>query len=108
MLRALFSGLVLSVALLVTATPSEAADAGAPGVPACMQVQTESRYVPYGYNHLVHLRNGCDRAATCTVSTDVNPQAQTVDIASATAVDVTTFMGASAQTFVAKVSCVLR
>jgi len=108
MLRVLFSGLVVSAAVLATATSSQAADAGVPGVPSCIQVQSESRYVPYGYNHIVHLRNGCDRAATCIVSTDVNPQAQTVEVASASAIDVTTFMGAAAQAFVAKVACVLK
>ncbi len=108
MLRTLFSGLVVSAAVLGTAASSQAADAGAPSVPACIQVQSESRYVPYGYNHIVHLRNGCDRSAVCTVSTDVNPQAQNVEVASASAVDVTTFMGAASQTFVAKVGCVLK
>ncbi len=109
MLRALLSALFVSAALLGTSGASQAADAGAPSsVPACIQVQSEARYVPYGYNHIVHLRNGCDRAATCTVATDVNPKPQTVDVAAASAIDVTTFMGAAAQTFVAKVTCVLK
>lgn len=109
MFRALFSVMVISAAVLGAAGSSQAADAGAPSpLPACIQVQSEARYVPYGYNHIVHLRNGCDRAATCTVATDVNPKPQTVDVAAASAVDVTTFMGAAAQTFTAQVGCVLK
>ena len=109
MLRALFSAVVVAAALLGAAGSSQAADAGAPSpLPACIQVQSEARYVPYGYNHIVHLRNGCPRTATCTVATDVNPQAQTVEVAAASAVDVTTFMGAAAQAFTAQVACVLK
>lgn len=108
MLRALLLVAPLALGLLASA-PSEAADAGAPaGLPSCVQVTTESRYVPYGYNHIVHVRNTCPQLAACAVSTDVNPEAQRVDIAPAATADVTTFMGANAAAFVAKVSCSLR
>ena len=83
------------------------ADAGAATLPACLAVTTEARYVPYGYNHIVYLRNGCSKPATCTVSTDVNPQPQTVQVPVNQTVAVTTFMGSPARTFVPRVSCTL-
>ncbi len=109
------AGSVTALALLTGAeTPSAAGpsdagvDAPPPPIPACIAVSTESRYVPWGYNHVVILRNGCSKNATCTVSTDVNPQAQVVDVASGATVEVVTFMGSPAYTFVARVSCRLR
>src|SRR4051794_16203629 len=72
---------IASVAALasLSASPSaaraqSAADAGAApaSLPACVGVATEARYVPYGYNHVVVLKNGCSKPATCNVSTDVN------------------------------------
>ncbi|HEY8075150.1 MAG TPA: hypothetical protein VIF62_13595 [Labilithrix sp.] len=106
---------VLALALLTGAeTPSAAeptdagADAPPPPVPACIAVSSEARYVPWGYNHVVTLRNGCTKNATCVVSTDVNPQTQVVDVASGAAVEVMTFMGSPSYTFVARVNCRLR
>lgn len=110
---------VFSLAVLLLAIPfggsmpaAYAADAGAPApppppVPACVRVATESRWVPYGYNHVVILENGCSKAATCKVSTDVNPQVQTVEVDVAKTVEVTTIMASPASQFVAKVSCSL-
>ncbi len=114
-LAAAITGAVVGLALLTGAeapSAAEPADAGAdaapPPVPACIAVTTDSRYVPWGYNHVVVLRNGCSRNATCQVSTDVNPQTQVVDVASGATVEVTTFMGSPAYTFVARVNCRLR
>ena len=84
-------------------------DAGAPSpMPACIGVTTDSRYVPYGYNHIVIIRNGCSKAAACTVSTDVNPEKQNVDVPAGSTAEVTTFMGSPQQSFKANVSCKLR
>jgi hypothetical protein len=84
-------------------------DAGSSGsgsvLPACMSVATEARYVPYGYNHVVILRNGCTKAATCSVATDVNPQAVSVEVAASSRVEVLTFTASPARTFTARVSC---
>lgn len=97
------------VAAALTGSPIALADAGAPtGLPACIQVKTESRYVPYGYNHLVTLTSGCSRPAACSVATDVSPEPRAVEVAPNTSVQVTTFMGAAASQFTAKVSCQLR
>ena len=102
----------VAVALAGTFTPTRAADAGAaapaPAIPACVAVKTDSRYVPYGYNHVVTLTNGCAREARCLVSTDVNPEQRSVDVPSSQAVEVLTFMGSPSSTFTAKVTCKLR
>ena len=95
---------MLGALLLVLA----ASDVGAPSMPACVQVTTDSRYVPYGYNHVVVLRNGCSKPATCSVATDVAPQPQAVEVPKGATVEVTTFMGSPQQGFVAKVSCKMR
>lgn len=86
-----------------------AADAGPPpAVPSCVAISTASIYVPYGYNHVVTLANGCTRTADCDVSTDVNPEPQKVAVAAGTRAEVTTFMGSASQTFTARVACRLR
>lgn len=77
-------------------------------VPACMAVSAESRYVPYGYNHVVLLRSGCSKAATCVVSTDVNPEPIKAEVAAGTTVEVLSFLASPSQTFTARVTCELR
>jgi hypothetical protein len=108
---------VLAMAALVASlavSPREAsgdpvADAGAASsLPACIGVTKEARYVPYGYNHVVVVRNGCSKAASCTIATDVNPQPTSVDVASGATVEVLTFTGSPAQTFTPRVGCKLR
>ncbi len=118
MVRAFIAGSVVGAAVLfgapgtpvASSTASAAADAGAGdagSLPGCVGVTTESRYVPYGYNHLVVVANGCSKAATCSVSTDVSPAPYKVEVASLKSVEVLTFSGSPAQTFVARVTCTL-
>ena len=110
-LAAAIAGVTAMLALVVSAPrataepPPDAGDAGAPLVPACIAVSTESRYVPWGYNHIVILRSGCSKDATCIVATDVNPQTQSVEVAAGGKVEVMTFMGSPAYSFVARVRC---
>lgn len=103
--------LVLALALSTSGARGADTDGGAAapsGLPACIQVGTEARYVPYGYNHLVTITSGCKRPSTCTVSTDVSPEPRSVDVPANGRVVVTTFLGAAASTFSARVSCALR
>jgi hypothetical protein len=102
----------IAAALVATAAVPEASaddkpDASAPVsvLPACISVTAESRYVPYGYNHVVILRSGCSKAATCSVATNVNPQASSVEVAPKATVEVLTFTASPAQTFTPVVSC---
>lgn len=85
-----------------------AADAGAPSMPACIRHRAESRYVPYGYNHIVYVENGCSKPAMCSVSTDVVPQPQNVEVPAGKTAEVTTFMGSPQQSFSPRVRCTLR
>lgn len=95
--------------MLALTASTRAADGGAPRpLPACVQVATQSRYIPFGYNHVVVITNGCSRPASCIVSTDVNPTPQTAAVASGATVEVLTYMAANAQTFTALVSCQLQ
>lgn len=96
---------LLAAALVAVASPRAEAQGG---TPSCVTVTTESRYVPYGYNHLVRLTNACKRTVDCTVSTDVNPEKQKVEVLPSSTVEVTTFMGSPAQTFTAHVACTMR
>ncbi len=83
-------------------------DAGAATLPACVSVSTEARYIPFGYNHVVVLRNGCSKAAMCSVATDIAPQPQMVDVPASSTVEVLTFMSSPSQAFTARVRCSLR
>jgi hypothetical protein len=108
---AAIAGLAVAIAIASSsreASAEEKRDAGASALPACISVATDARYVPYGYNHVVVVKNGCSKAATCSVATDVNPQATTVEVASAASVEVLTFTASPAQTFSARVACKLR
>jgi hypothetical protein len=106
-LRVVLLGCAAVAATVAVLPAAQAADAGAPALPACMQVTSEARYVPYGYNHIVVLKNGCSHEATCSVSTDVNPEPQTVDVKAGATAEVVTFMGSPSQKFAARVSCKL-
>jgi hypothetical protein len=112
-------GIAAAALVLVTAAPraigapndagTDAVDAATEGgIPACVKVSTDARYVPGGYNHIVILANGCAKAAACTVSTDVNPQVQAISVPAGATTEVLTFMASPAYTFVARVSCTLR
>jgi len=107
-MRATRLGAALFVASLVVAASAAADDGSAPSaLPACISVGTDARYVPYGYNHVVILKSGCSKAATCTVATDVNPQPTVVELAPGLSVEVLTFAGSPAQAFRARVMCKL-
>lgn len=53
------------------------------------------------------LTNGCARAAVCSVATDVNPRAQTVELPKGATVEVVTFYESPASTFTPVVTCKL-
>ena len=81
------------------------AAAAARAAPACVDVSSRAVYRALGYDHIVHLANRCGKAATCSVSTDVNPDPIVVKVAESEEVDVLTFRGSPARVFVAHVTC---
>lgn len=102
--------LTLALAPTLVATAAHAADAAAPApaIPACVSVKSDARYVPYGYNHVVTITNGCTREAMCVVSTDVAPERRSVDVPPRQRREVVTFMGSPSSAFTAKVRCALK
>ena len=75
------------------------------GSSGCVKWESEARFVGMGYNHLVHLESRCKVKMTCDVSTDVNPEVTTVELAPKAKKTVTTFVGSPAREFSAKISC---
>ena len=75
-LRALLALTALSaLALGARAEPPRDDDAPAQQSPdTCAAVTPVARYIGYGYDHVVSLKNGCSRPVTCEVWTDVDPQ----------------------------------
>lgn len=75
------------------------------GVTDCIRFWPEARYGALGYNHIVHVQNGCDANAECRVSTDVNPQPVSVQVPGRKQVEVNTFLGSPAREFTPRVEC---
>ena len=98
-------GLIVAAASAPAESPP--ADGGAPAAKSCVKWTTEVRYRPYGYDHLVHLENGCDKPARCQVKTNVNPEPVEVRVAPKQSATVVTFQGSPAREFTAQVSCTL-
>jgi len=90
------------VALVGLAVPA----AWATPVNQCMTWRTEARYRNYGYDHMVHIHNGCEQRVACRVSTNVNPTETRVTISPGADVTVVTFVGSPSREFTANVTCV--
>lgn len=89
----------MTVALFVG---SAAAADEAPGLlPKCITMTTEVRASGGGggYDHIVHFGNQCGAAATCTVSTDVQPEPVWADLPNQKDTDVVTSKGSSEAAF---------
>lgn len=99
----------IGVALAAAALVALAAPGLAEGTPApqCLMWRTEARYRNYGYDHLVHIHNGCEQRAECKVSTDVNPVEHRVTIEPGADATVVTFVGSPSSEFTARVACML-
>ena len=98
---------VLSFLALSLVGPAAPAAPQAGGLPACVQVNAHARYGAYGYDHIVEIANRCERAATCSVTTNVNPDAMAVRVAAGELERVVTFRGSPAREFSATVRCEL-
>lgn len=78
---------------------------GAAAVPDCVAIRTSAPYRGLGYDHIVHIHNGCDAAVQCRITTNVNPDPIDVTVAKGAREDVVTFRGSPARTFEASVHC---
>ncbi len=107
-----------TVAASGTATTLQTASAptDVPALPAttalqtaegCIEHRAEARY-RVGYDHLVHLRNLCNRRAECTIKTNVNPYPLHVTVNARSTKTVLTFRGSPARSFTATVECTMQ
>ncbi|MFW5926139.1 MAG: hypothetical protein ACOCV4_08220 [Myxococcota bacterium] len=77
-------------------------------VPECVQYWGEARYGAYGYDHVVHVANGCDEDARCRVASNVNPDWQRVTVPADAKKEVVTYVGSPAREFTPYVQCELK
>ena len=97
----LYAILLLASGLLAPA----AATASAARAPACVRAWGEARPRYPGYDHVVHLTNTCSVKASCTVSTNVNPQAIVATVPPRSTIELLTFMSSPAREFAIRVEC---
>jgi hypothetical protein len=71
----------------------------------CVRAWSEARVRYPGYDHVVHLESSCAVEATCSVSTNVNPQTIVTQVPPGESVEVLTFMASPAREFSARVEC---
>lgn len=96
------------VFLLALPLAADAASAPArphPDAPECVKHRTEARYRNLGYDHLVHVRNTCDKPVACQVSTNVNPEPIELGLRSGEEREIVTWRGSPAREFTARVAC---
>src|SRR5205814_9404745 len=97
---------LLATGLIVVGAGAATIAMAASGVrPSCVTVTSDAFYRNYGYDHVVHVTNGCAGAVVCAVSTDVNPEPQRLSVPPKTTADVLTFRGSPARSFVPRVDC---
>ncbi len=102
-----FAG-VLALTLLSARARAGTLDDGereAPKNPKCIQVHVHAPYRAYGYDHVVEIVNDCDKAFTCSVKTDVNPEPTSVSVPAHETRSVITFKGSPAREFKPDVQC---
>jgi hypothetical protein len=90
------------LALLLVAAPVRADK-----MPACVRWSQLTVSTSTGYNHVVAIENGCDKSVSCTVTTDVAPEAVRASVPSKGRVELTTFRGSPSRSFRAAVTCSL-
>ncbi len=100
-----FSALI-AVSLALQAVASGVHAAGK--TPDCVKWRAYAAYSGYGYKHIVNISNQCDKTAACDVSTSVNPDKQSVNLAPGASQDVITFVSSPAREFTATVNCSLK
>ncbi|MBW2456948.1 MAG: hypothetical protein JRI68_20710 [Deltaproteobacteria bacterium] len=100
---ATFLGIVWS---LSGTAATAVAPASEPTASACLiRYWTEARARYPGYDHLVHIHNGCELGVACTIHTSVRPSPLRTTVAARAKVAVLTYRGSPARRFNASVNC---
>ena len=100
----------LLTGLIALACSSARADgdkpAPAPQKPKdCVDVRGQASWASVGYDHVVTVTNSCKQAMRCSVKTNVNPDATTLDLEPGESKSVVTWRGSPAREFTPDVSC---
>ncbi len=78
-----------------------------PEFPPCIDVKAQARQNGIAFDHVVTIANGCDRDASCQVTTDLNPELIAVEVPAGETRDVITFRSSPSHEFHARVRCEL-
>jgi hypothetical protein len=107
-MRAKATALLASAAVLAsTLVPAGAAEPAQNGGAQCVRWRADAIYRNAGYDHVVTLFNGCSAPAVCTVTTNVNPDPISAQVAPGKEAEVLTFRGSPAREFDARVRCAI-
>jgi hypothetical protein len=101
----------LALLAVLVPGPLARADGTSPVKPTqkdCIQSWPEARMQAYGYNHIVHVKDVCDAAADCVITTDVNPEPTKLSVDGKSEAEINTFLGSPARVFTPKVVCTMR
>lgn len=79
--------------------------AGGAEAATCVAWWPEVRYRPFGYDHIVHIRNSCTVPVRCLVTTDVNPHPMRADVPAGSEIEVVTWVGSPSREFTPHVKC---
>lgn len=74
-------------------------------LPECVRVWGEARYRNSGYDHIVHVNNGCSAPALCEISTSANPTHTRLTVLPRQEVELLTFQGSPARDFDVHAEC---
>ena len=71
----------------------------------CVHVRSDASFASVGYDHIVTLKSACPKRVSCSVKTDVNPDAASVDLQPGEEKSVVTWRGSPARVFTPIVKC---
>ncbi|MET0387808.1 MAG: hypothetical protein ABW321_17685 [Polyangiales bacterium] len=71
----------------------------------CVDVTTDASFASVGYDHIVTLKSACPKPMTCSVRTNVNPEATSVHLEPGASESVVTWRGSPSRVFTPDVTC---
>ena len=95
----------VGVFLTLLAATAAADDTQGAKAKDCIDVRAEASFASVGYDHIVTVKNDCKQPKTCSVKTNVNPDAATLELEPGESKSVVTWRGSPAREFTPNVSC---